>query len=234
MTEAISLIPLGIIHSDSYDYCRKPLMELIDAEWRAGRLTLWGYERGANWNKGKPIPYPDNLELELDWVAGPGRTEGANPRFPGLACYCDVGAFHRTNPKAYFWTELLIASVDLDRLRGEVPETAWREVQEWRNTMGYTPTGRAPNEAAVVGITGHRASGDAMPYRQDIWLTPAQAVYFLVTGENLADVARLSEAIVLVRLARHQESLCAFIDRGGTGGTRGGARGGQGTASACW
>src|SRR5262249_12357242 len=138
---------------------------------------------------------------ELYWVSGPGREDGSNPRFPGLAYYCDVGAFHRTNAKAYFWTELLIASVDLDRLRAEIPETARLEVQEGRNLMGYPPTGGAPNEAAVGGIIGHRTSGGAMPYRADIWLTPAQAVYFLVTGENLAEVAGLSEAVVLGRLA---------------------------------
>jgi hypothetical protein len=34
----------------------------------------------------------------------------------------------------------------------------------------------------------------------DIWLTPAQATYFLFTGENIAGVARLSEARVIGKL----------------------------------
>jgi hypothetical protein len=34
----------------------------------------------------------------------------------------------------------------------------------------------------------------------DIWLTPAQAVYFLVTGDNIAEVAKLSNDLVLGRL----------------------------------
>jgi hypothetical protein len=139
MTEAINLIPLGVIHTDAYDNCREPLMELIRAKWRAGRLTLWGYCRGKNWSNSKPIPYLDKLDLELDWVAGPGRTDGSNPRFPALAYYCDVSAFHHSNPNAYFWTELLIANADLDRLRAEVPETGL-EFRKGGSTMGYPPS----------------------------------------------------------------------------------------------
>ena len=43
--------------------------------------------------------------------------------------------------------------------------------------------------------------GNAMPHRPDLWLTPAQATYFLFTGKDLAEVARLSEAVVVGRLA---------------------------------
>jgi hypothetical protein len=202
MAQAVDLIPLGVIHTETYDYCRERLMEIIRAEWQAGRLTLWGYCKGGNWSNSKPIPYPDTLELELAWFAGPDRTDGSNPRFPGLAYYCDVSAYHHSNPKAYFWTELLIASGDLDRLRAEIPEAAQREFQEWRTMTGYPPTGTTLNETEVVANTVHCDSEGAMPCRSDIWLTPAQSVYFLATGENLAEVASLSEVVVLVRLAR--------------------------------
>jgi hypothetical protein len=153
MSQAINLIPLGIIHTDVYDYCRQPLMKLIEAEWRADRLILWGYYKGENWNKSKPIPYPDNTELELDWVTGPGREDGSNLRFPGLAYCCDVSASHRNNPNVYFWTELLIASADLDRLCLAIPEAVRLASREWRDMMGYPAIGDAPNETTVVANT---------------------------------------------------------------------------------
>jgi hypothetical protein len=97
MSKVTNLVPLGIIHSDAYDHCREPLVRLIEAEWRAGRLTLWGYRKGENWNKCEPVPYPASLELELCWVSGPSREDGSNPRFPGLEYCCDVSALHRNN-----------------------------------------------------------------------------------------------------------------------------------------
>jgi len=65
---------------------------------------------------------------------GLGRAEDSNPRFPGLAYYCDVSAFHRSNPNAYFWTELLTANADLNHMRAEVRETGF-ELREWRNGL---------------------------------------------------------------------------------------------------
>ena len=41
-----------------------------------------------------------------------------------------------------------------------------------------------------------------MSYSPDFWLTPVQALYFLVTGANLADVARLSEYVITAALGR--------------------------------
>src|SRR5689334_8293922 len=100
MIEPISLIPLGIIHSDAYDYCRKPLMELIEAEWQAGRPTLWGYDRGENWNASKPIPYPHTSNSSVIRLLD--RAE--RTAFPGLAYYGDVSAFHRNRSNVYSWT----------------------------------------------------------------------------------------------------------------------------------
>jgi hypothetical protein len=37
---AIGLVPLGTVHSETY---RDLLMQRVDAEWRDGRLLLWGY-----------------------------------------------------------------------------------------------------------------------------------------------------------------------------------------------
>jgi len=134
------LVPLGIIHSDAYDDCREPLMRRVEMELRVGRLTLWGYPRGKHRCGSKPIPpYPYTLELELDWVAGPGREDGGNPRFPGVEYHCDVGAHHRDNP-GDFWSELLITRADLDRLRTTLPEEALLAYREWRNmTAGCVP-----------------------------------------------------------------------------------------------
>jgi hypothetical protein len=130
---AIGLVPLGIIHTDHYDDCREPLMRCVETEWRVGKLTLWGYPRGKHRCGSKPIPpYPCTLELELDWVAGPGRDDNGNPRFPELEYYCDVSAYHRDNPSD-FWSELLIARADLDRLRTTLPEAALLAYREWRN-----------------------------------------------------------------------------------------------------
>jgi hypothetical protein len=49
-------------------------------------------------------------------------------------------------PNAHFWTELLIANADLDRLAAKIPETARLALTEWRNMMGY-PATKAPNRA---------------------------------------------------------------------------------------
>jgi hypothetical protein len=119
----IDPVPLGIIHTDAYDDYRESLMQRVEGEWRAGRLTLWGYHRGERWRGPKPIPYPYALELDLDWVAEPGREDAGNPRFPGLEYYCDVGAHHHDNARD-FWSELLIARADLDRLRTQPPKVA--------------------------------------------------------------------------------------------------------------
>ncbi len=43
----IGLVPLGIIHND--DNWRELLMHRVEAEWRVGKLTLWGYHRGEHW-----------------------------------------------------------------------------------------------------------------------------------------------------------------------------------------
>lgn len=125
-------IPLGIVHNDDY-YCRKALMRRVEAEIREGRLELRGYHKDKRWRASDPIPYPYCLELKLDWVAGPSREDGDNPRFSGHKYHCDVSAFHRNNRRD-FWTELLIAQADYDRLRTETCEALLRE---WRNmTVG--------------------------------------------------------------------------------------------------
>lgn len=46
------------------------------------------------------------------------------------------------------------------------------------------------------------ASGGAVSCGPDIWLTPAQAVYFFVTGDNLVEVMHLPEDIVIGASAR--------------------------------
>jgi hypothetical protein len=89
-------IPLGIVHNDDY-YCREALMRRVKAEIREGRLELRGYHKDKRWRASDPIPYPYCLELELNWVAGPSREDGDNPRFPGRKYHCDVSAFHRNN-----------------------------------------------------------------------------------------------------------------------------------------
>jgi hypothetical protein len=125
-------IPLGIVHNDDY-YCREALMRRVQAEFREGRLELRGYHKDERWRESEPIPYPYCLELELDWVAGPSREDGDNPRFPGLKYHCDVSVSHRNNRRD-FWTELLIAQANHDRLRTEICEALLRE---WRNmTVG--------------------------------------------------------------------------------------------------
>jgi hypothetical protein len=132
---AIGLVPLGTVHSETY---RDRLMQRVDAEWRDGRLLLWGYH-GDDRRQCKPIPYPYSLELLLDWVAGPGREDDANPRFPGLVYDCDVSAYHLHN-RSDFWTALLIAKADFDRLRNMI----------------------AAEQAATLRSTGRVAIGDAI------------------------------------------------------------------------
>jgi len=69
------------------------------------------------------------------------------------------------------------------------------------HSTGRPPDGLIPNQKDVVATTVERDSGGRVPRRPDVWLTPAQAAYFLRTGEDLEKVARLSEAVAVGRLA---------------------------------
>jgi hypothetical protein len=46
------------------------------------------------------------------------------------------------------------------------------------------------------------ASGGVMSNGSDMWLTPAQALCFLVTGDDIGEVAHLSDEVALVRVSR--------------------------------
>ena len=61
------------------------------------------------------------------------------------------------------------------------------------HSTGRPADGLIPNQKDVVAATVERDP--------DVWLTPAQADYFLHTGEDLWKVARLSEAAAVGRLA---------------------------------
>jgi hypothetical protein len=141
---AIGLVPLGTVRSDTY---RELLMQRVEAEWRAARLLLWGYH-GDDRRQCKPIPYPYSLELQLDWVAGPGREDCANPRFPELKYSCHVSAYYRHNPSD-FWTELLIAKADLDRLRNMV--AAEYAAQTGTPTRNAVPTTLRSTPRVAIG-----------------------------------------------------------------------------------
>jgi hypothetical protein len=145
--QIIDPVPLGIIHTDAYDDCREPLMDLISAEWRVCRLTLWGYRN----NRPKSAPILDPHDLEIDWIAGPDRENG-NPAYPELDGYhCDVGAaprlrgYHDHGREAPDrWAELLIARADLDRLATSIPQTTRRVIAEWNNMVrGWSSTAPA-------------------------------------------------------------------------------------------
>ena len=121
-------------------------MQRVDAEWRDGRLLLWGYH-GDDRRQCKPIPYPYSLELLLDWVAGPSREDGGNPHFPELKYDYDVGAYHRHN-RCDIWTELLIAKADFDRLHNMV-------TVEQAATL--RSTGRVAIGAAIALVASRRS-----------------------------------------------------------------------------
>jgi hypothetical protein len=69
------------------------------------------------------------------------------------------------------------------------------------HSTGRPPDGLIPNQKDVVATTVERENGGRVPRRPDVLLTPAQAAYFLHTGEDLEKVARLSEAVAVGKLA---------------------------------
>jgi hypothetical protein len=55
-----------------------------------------------------------------------------------------------------------------------------------------------------------------MSLHQDIWLTPVQTVYFLVTGDNLAEVAVRSDDVLIGSLARAPSASVALSAEAGS------------------
>ena len=137
------LVPLGLVHNDEN---RGELMNAINEEWRHYRLKLWGYEGEFSSPVLKPVP----TEYAIHWMGGPGRENGNNTDYPGVAYYCDVTAFRRLREHepdnfvlhagwqtAPVWTQVRISERALDRVRREVQRVRRQarptdaELDEW-------------------------------------------------------------------------------------------------------
>jgi hypothetical protein len=75
-----------------------------------------------------------------------------------------------------------------------------------------------PAQCPVIGsgaLAAEEPRGNTISNSPDVWLTPVQAVYFFVTGDNLVEVWRLSEDVVISRLGRiHSASVPLPADFG--------------------
>jgi hypothetical protein len=136
------------------------------------------------------IAFP--IDYEIDWLG---------QRSSRVADYCTPRACRRVDLSGPWRRKEYDRDVFEDLV---IPRAHWSQI-----ARKLSLSEALPSQSPVIGGGAPAAEeprGAAMSPSPDIWLTPAQAVYFLVSGDDLVEVSRLSLEVVIGRLGRVQNA----------------------------
>jgi hypothetical protein len=185
LDQPCDLVPLGRVWEFPHDQAAI-LMAEIERLFRDVQAPLFG-RRPGNVNR-ELIAFP--VDYEIDWL-GQTNSRGED--------YCEPRACRRVDLSAP-WRKEYDRDVFEDLV---IPRAQWNQMAR---KLGLSEA--LPSQSPVIGSAAPAAEeprGSEMLHG-DIWLTPTQAVYFFVTGDNLIEVSRLSLEVVIGRLARIQSA----------------------------
>jgi hypothetical protein len=178
------LVPLGRVWAFLHDQAAI-LMAEIELQFRNAQVPIFGRRPGKADRELIVVP----VDYEIDWLGGRS-LRGAD--------YCEPRASRRVDLRAP-WRKAYDRDVFEDLL---IPRAYWNQIAR---KLGLPET--FPAQYPVIGSGAPAAEerrGNTISNSPDVWLTPAQAVYFFVTGDNLVEVSRLSEHIVIGRRRSHE------------------------------
>ncbi len=180
------LVPLGRVWEFPQGQAAV-LIDEIERRFRNAQVPIFGRRPGKV--DRELIAFP--IDYEIDWVG---------QRSLRAADYCEPRARRRVDLNGP-WRKEYDRDVFEDLA---IRRAHWHEL-----VPKLSLSGALPSQSSVIGSAAPAAEeqrGGAMSHGSDIWLTPAQAVYFLVTGDNLVEVRRLSNDLVIGRLGRVQRA----------------------------
>jgi hypothetical protein len=186
LDEHHDLVPLGRVWEFLHDQAAI-LMAEIERQFRNAQVPIFGRRPGKV--DRELIAFP--VDYEIDWL-GQRSLRGAD--------YCEPRACRRLDLSAP-WRKEYSRDVFEDLM---IPLAHWNQI-----ARKLRPSGALPSRSSIIGSAATAAKeprGSATSDGPDIWLTPAQAVYFLVTGDNLVAVSRLSHEVVIGKLGRIQSA----------------------------
>jgi hypothetical protein len=182
LEQAHDLVSLGYVWEFPHTQATVFVAE-IERHFRNGQVPTFGRRPGKL--DRELITFP--LDYEIDWL---GRRSSRE------ADYCEPRASRRVDLSAP-WRKEYDRDVFEDLA---IPRAQWNKIARKLCLPEAFPT-----QSGVMGRAGSAADeprGNAMSTCSDIWLTTVQAVYFLLTGDNLVEVSDLSEEVVISRLGR--------------------------------
>ena len=185
LDQPYDLVPLGRVWEFPHDQAAI-LMAEIDRLFRDAQVPIFG-RRPGNVDR-ELIAFP--VDYEIDWL-GQRSLRGADYCEPRASRPVDFSAPWRKEYDRDVFEDLVI------------PRAHWNQL-----ARKLSLPEALPSQSPVLGNAApaeQEPRGSAISQEPDVWLTPAQALYFLVMGgDNLVEIARLPHDVVIGALMRIQ------------------------------
>ena len=125
------------------------------------------------------------IDYEIDWLGQPS-LRGTDYCEPRASRPVDLNAWRKDHDRDVF--------EDL-----AIPRAQWNQIGRKLGLPEVFPL----QSQIIRGAASEEPRGSAVSHGPDVWLTPAQALYFLVMGgDNLVEIARLPHDVVTGALMR--------------------------------